>query len=510
MKKFQFAAGLLAMGMLASCQSDAPDAPNVGPNGGLEEGPTTMVAMRINTGASTRAFGGDANATAAECKINGIVVYVMDGDQTAMTLVADNIVDEATDDNAQVAFFNIGSVRKAILEGLTGKEVELKVFANVIENGHTPFGEFDSKNWTELVSWSTTNGFLMTNSDEAKGELQPSTNTVNKEINGTQTNVWLLNSKEDGTNTVNVTLTRLATRFDVEEVDQASAPNYKGNNVYTSTNQSSLEITLEEVAINTHEKGTYWFQQDADAAGMTPGAARNFYTFNGTVTVPNVTPAKTFNYQSDDCRKLLSNQTWKTKNNGSFYGTYYARPHYVSELPEGENNYQRASYVAYKASFTDATLITAGKEYCYAYNGILLGTLDKMQGKSWNDYVTTEDEGLKAVLNLANGITSDADFQEKVADVKAVRSYKAEGGKFYTYYNRVLQHTPGEISANNTDLRRNHIYAISVKSLNGLGHDGKKIPNDPDDDDTMIWMELDVQVKDWTPNSANKDLDLSL
>lgn len=483
MKKFQFAASLLALAMLGACSSDAPDAPVTGTDNGEEGG--TYVAMRISTNnVATRAT--DANAKSGESTINSLSVYiVLDGD-TKVHMVADELVADA-DNDVVYAYFNIGSGRQTALEGLKGETVDIYAYANLSANNVTPAGAYDASAYTTVDTWKS-NNFLMTNNEAATGTFSDTKRKFTPKDATEEVEVWVLNAgdKTKGEQ-IKIELERLACRFDYKiptaDVTKDNKVVYNATTQeYTALNNENLKLKITKLAINTHETKTFWFRQST-TTGMTPDADKKFAG-------------------SDYCTKALSAQNWNLSPTNLYT---YARPHYVNDGVE--LGYNTCSYVAIKASFQCPTSLKTAAQASqnpdvYAFDGILLGSFDYLSTKTGADY---GQEANSTLGYLLQGVTDETTFAANPHVEKY--TYNTDDNCYYTYYNRYLTKTKvasnAEATNDNVDLVRNTIYNIGVNSLAGLGQNGTKAPNDPSNTDTKIWVDLDVTVAAWLTNSAN-------
>lgn len=496
MKKFQFAAGLLAMGMLASCQSDAPDAPNVGPYTG-EDGEGTYVAMRINLNNATRATASDANAFDYESKINDISMYIYDGTTQLFSVQSEQL--SAIDNDGNVyAYFKIGTGRESILKNHAGNSLTIDVYANVGGNGNNVAAVAinnpgDEDDMTPARS-SISNWFLM--SGKTEGTLSDTKREFTLSGTTDKATAWVINSGEEGT-AAKVNLVRLATRFDYVA---PTAGTKDAEGFYTATGDENLKIKVMGLAINTHERNTFWFQKSA-VTSVTPGAANDYHQKK------NTTEAIAPQAGVDTCNFSLSNHNYRLLEGKRCY----ARPHYVANTVENLC-YGYASYVAVKTVFKHATKIGDSKADVYAVDGVLLGTWNYLKGKKASDFVTGATEESKLGYILAAATNGDEATFAANSEVEVFKYDNAAEG-YVSYYNRYLSGSKKNIgnkdlTSADVDLQRNHIYQISINSFAGVGQNGTKRPNDPDFTDETVWIDLDVNVTAWKLVDFNTGLEL--
>lgn len=461
MKKFQFATGLLALGLLASCSSEEPavTTPDANADGGM------YISINLSTPA-TRADQDGEEGTTQESKITSVKLYMSDETGTIFTGTA---TDDNVDSEKLKAYFKISEATYNYLAALEN-EVSLTVVANA-----TPDLTLDNlKTGTTTAQTWTDDSFIMTNNQACKGKLTEAPVDVNGEpTNVDRDNAWKISNST-------VVLDRLASRFDFN--------NYTGitNGVYTSTKNADLKITIEGVAVSTHETETYWFMQSYNSFYKTPlfdggSAANNKYGVPG-------------------------DYNWKNLGEKD-----YARPHTIGE--ETTATYANAAFVAIKASFMNEKLesMKDGQDV-YSYNGYLLGSISEMLELA-KTFDPGEDEVLKTVKDFLDGVKELNDQQNsgvQESDIMALgcKKWEKAGEKYYTYYNALVKH---EADAD-TDLKkyavvRNTIYDIAVKEFAGLG---LQAGDEPKEDEVnhmkSLWFNIEMQVRNWTVNNANTNL----
>ncbi len=507
MKKFQFAAGLLALGLLASCSSDAPElASNTPNNGGDNFGEDAYIGLRISTSDLTRVddptteYGSDA-----ENKISDLTVFLMDQSNGLPVLILNTteITKPGTDGSA-FAYFNVGTSRMTRLEHYITNDVTVKVAANLNTNCSHNYSSVDfwkathdgiaPKTYFEDHAISSTwkeDHFVMSNNDGVKGKFSAKKNESDETINhkdvtlkDKQESVWILNNGDS--HPLKIELTRLATRFDLNDLAES----------YTiGSGDDAITLKVESVRVNTHETSAYLWQKSTET-GTTPASNVNFGTDS----------EWTDDFVNKTLAQHASNLTTTTP--------CYAHPHYVAELPDGDNNYHRASYIVVKASFESSKLPENKDKNVYAFEGVLCGTYADLVAWTLTD-AQKADLAFSNFIQSAKTINNETQFIKDWEKNDMVDIYKPESGKYYTYYNKVLTNVKidpesedndiNKLTEKNTDLSRNTIYKIGINGFLKLGQQGSNLPHDPSGEQ-MVWIDLDVQVKDWGINYANSGM----
>ncbi len=499
MKKFQFAAGFAALAMLASCSSDAPEGPNVGP----EEGDGSFIAMKITTASSTR-DGEDADAVVSKDNdedINDITLYIVDKDGDTYTtlrrLYTENI------ENGY-AYFNVTSYMFQTLQEYVshkdedqnelGTKVMLKVYANTSRmNAFANEGQYVTGRQTDAGTTTWESGdFCMSNNTETTAFLAPA--AAGKD-GTTKANAWVINGGGTG-NQAQVVLDRLATRFDLDY--GMNGTDKRTNGIYTAEAVEGLTITMEGVAINTHETRAYWFLQSGDATPARDHVCSPKLQFN--------------NGNADDTPSTyVHNYDLVLPSSTSAKSTTYAHPHTLASTFFSGGKYdigfKNASYAAIKCSFSH-TSMPANATKVYAYNGYYLGTFEQFKNGDLLDlYESYPEETIQAWISETR--TSTTLSEESLA--KACKEYVKEGNKFYTYYSVILRNDGHDSKATrtleNVKMYRNTCYTISVDKINKLGYAGGDVPAD-EVEDSMLWIDLNIKVAPWSSNKSNTGLEL--
>lgn len=485
MKKFHYAAGLLTLAMLGACSSEAPDTT---PTGEELTGDVSYVALHITSPGITRADEA-VEASDAESKINSVSLYILSKTGDSYNVIR-RLSSSAISDAGDIAYFPVTSYVFEDLKNYTAtgnKKVILKVYANRSTDLSTVFTDDEAKEVYSGNTWSSGN-FLMTNTTETAAFLSaPGEGKDGK----TQENAWVINGGATNEQ-LTVTLERLCSRFDLE--------NYTGitNGVYTATGDgcSDLQITLEGIAIHTHENSAYWFQQ---ADKNTPNSLFN----NG---ICSVTGGGKVSFTNDAHSYDL---TLPSEADG--VSTVYAHPHTIASSITSMTGYTigyaHGAYAAIKCSFTHKD-IPAKADKVYSHNGYFLGTFTQFTDNTLKDlyarYPQSEQDWITATQK-SSSLTEDSFKQVTI-------EYTKEGNKFYTYYNVLLTNVDGidtkaKRTRENTMILRNTCYKLSVASIKNLGYNGADTPHD-EVEDQMLYIDMNIKVKDWVKNTANTELEL--
>ncbi|MBD5348192.1 MAG: fimbria major subunit [Bacteroides sp.] len=478
---FALATSLLALG---SCASDAPEQPGTSNSEG-----DAYVAVRISQNGLTRADEQAPSETVAssesEENIKSVTLFILDKDGRQLRRFTTNDIAEINGDS--YAYFAITSFMfddlKATVQGGSGAaQVQLKVYANAQANGAT-IASYNNREYYTGNTW-TANQFLMTGENNLAYLSAPGEG----KDGSSKANAWLINAGGTG-ESVNVNLTRLATRFDMENVAGINDGEYTA----TEKGLSNLKITIEGVAIHTHEASTFWWAQtptegvrytvNPDVTGTGGGCNYNdgkkqFKTFNYNLVLPGVTGE-------------------------GLSSTVYAHPHTVTaDIPVF--GYQYLSFAAVKCSFT-YDKIPADATEVYAHNGYLLGTFEQFKNKEldYSEYPDTEKAWIAATQNSTS---LSVETLKQAATV-----YEKEGDKFYCYYNMILTNVSKvkkeDRNRTNTAIIRNTCYKISVNSIAKLGYDETDVPHD-EVEDQMLYIDMQVSVLPWVKNTANTGVEL--
>lgn len=489
MKKFQFAAGFAALAMLASCSSDAPDF-----NGSTEEGDGhSFIAMRITTPA-TRADEAVASKD-DDSEINDITLYIVDKQgnnyTTLRRLYTENI------ENGY-AYFNVTSyvfddLAKFVShqdDGNTelGKKVMLKVYANTSRmSAFANEGMYVTGRTTDdgEDTWKA-GDFCMSNNTETTAFLSPA--GVGKD-GTTKENAWVINGGGANNQAV-VTLDRLATRFDLKFGDG------KTDGVYTAEDIDNMTITMQGVAINTHETNAYWFLQNGDA---TPNRA---HTCNPKLQFNNgnsdLTPS---DYTHVYDLVLPTSSTAKS--------TTYAHPHTLASSFYTDGKYdigfKNASYAAIRCTFSHPTMGNATK--VFTHNGYYLGSFAQFKAGELQDLYDNYPETEQAWI--AETMASTTLTEETLAQAATMFTRSSSTAPFYCYYSVILRNDGNDSkdtrTLENVKIMRNTCYSISVDKIKKIGFTGTDVPHD-EVEDSMLWIDLNIQVAPWISNTANEDI----
>lgn len=375
MKKFQFAAGLLAVGLLASCSSDAPEMPNNTANSGNGEETVATLAVRIAPSV-TRAEGSEV-AENGESKITSVRVYVQDA--TNNSAVFTGYTETLNNNVAQIA------ITQEKYDALTVTDKQYKVY--VVCN--------DNKDMTTL------------NLEQEANDID----NVALKDNFTMTNVsadpvTLATEETKGTKIVKVVepieVERVAVRYDY------TAPAAMNITAATDANKNnSIKLEVAGAVLKNLNGKDYLF----------PHKGGNVFGTGAWTTLKDgITTAGAFNTYD------------YTKDINHTYGFALSNPGDVTKF------FDNFTYAAFKVKM-DLSGSEKFKDMTgnlYAYNHILLGNKEALLTGDFKTGDDTTDNMLKDMVAAAN---QAADFAEAWKAMPGYHVYSPDTeGNYYTYY----------------------------------------------------------------------------
>lgn len=453
MKKFQFAAGLLALGMLASCSSDAPDAPN-SPNVEGEKGEMCM-AIRLTTNA-TRA---EEAPVLGESEIVDLQVTVLDGTREILSRKATLDNERSNDGSANhIAKFEVS---RAIYNDIDrvkseGRKITIKVTANAYKN------EVDDQLGNVVVTnvtWSP--AFLFTG--ESTADVAD-----HVEGDGTETKPWRISAN-------NIELVRLASKFTMDATDNEQAKY-----------DTDLNLTVAGMAVETWSDKTYWTQTET-TPGFEKAEALGAY--------------KTLNYSLNSLNQVYRRPIIATGNLD-----YLTHAHAAIKV-----KISSPIIDAIEAGATDRT-VWAYKGYLVGTIASL-NTYEADKFKFEPNFADGVTDAEKAKENeIAEKITEYVnDFlRMKSLDASNLQSVgfmpynPDENGNYYTYYVDYIyteaKNAPSKANEKG-NVYRNNVYKLHAASFKKLGvNEDTVIGQNPEPDSTSLFIDLQCTVKEWGQN----------
>lgn len=441
MKKFQFAAGLLAVGLLASCSSDAPEMPNNTP---VDNGTKGEMFLSIRLDANNTRADETEEGTIEESKIEDIHLFLLSGDNLIFSAQANSYSDF-------VAKFKVSNVTYSDLvrRQAANEDFTVRVIANSYANtGANITTDFTAS--TEVVTW-TDNKFIF--SGLATGKLAAPVTGA-----GTEDKPWRINGV-DGSAAV-VALDRLASRFDITAGGEAKA----------TTSDNTLQMTVVGMKVETWSNATNWFKQ-----ATTPALAdgRKLEQMKDYTYVSGTTYARPIIAKSGDIKdvafaavqvKMTSTNTEMAKAMEADQTLYAYKGYLIGSVEMMNTEGFEFKAEGEKAEPTIVAEINKAINDLKAVNG---GKVNELN------------------LTVANGFF-------------AYDSDKSEKHNYYTYYSSRIKTGTEKIGT----VERNNIYRLSANSFFKLGTNGNYVPEeDPTPTTTDMWFDLQVSINPWLVNT---------
>lgn len=461
MKKFQFAAGLLAAGLLASCSSDAPDMPNGGnATPGSDEEVVATLAVRIAPSV-TRASGDTENGTDVESKINGVRVYVVRDDE-ARTRVFTGYTNTLESGTAKIAItkdrYDVLTTEK---EAGTPYQYRVYVVCNANENVTSLTADQEIDGTTDGVSKiATDNNFTMTNAS-----AEPV--TLIKETSGETTILKVPDV---------IKVDRLAVRYDYTAPAIMNIAGKEEDVAKDFNDNNSIKLEVVGATLENLNLKDYLFPHRGGVAFGTTG-----YWNTPNFTMPGVKPFSEYTYSGI------------TK-----YGFACGYP------GDTTTPFKDFTYAAFKVKMDlSESKFNGMTGNLYAYNHILLGDEQALKDQTFD---TGNEDTNKAIIQMVESLslregTSGFNFSEEWSKMSGYDVYsQAEDGNYYTYYARNIK--------TGTDLQiiRNHVYKLSIKSFAKLGVPGDMTPEQQEEKVESLLFQFAVEVNPWTIEENAWDL----
>ena len=551
MKKFQFAAGLAALAMLGACSNDMPEV--VGTVDNDNEGMMYLTLNVVGADKNTRAVGDELEG-GAESLIQCLSLVVYDETENVI------LTAECNDVTGGVGIFPVSAQQFTELEEaynntneIDDKNVRILVTANC--------GDDFSDDAVDMLHGSTTGPtWGIDNTGGIKGK-----NTIDEVdcfmmSNAEECHVLLGKQGADGKSkatawkiAADIKLARMSTRFEYGNA---------ANSTFTAQHEGGLKMTLAGIDVETHANSVYYIPTFT-ANGYIPDGGlsiNNHSHYESTSDFPYrvtevVSPTTLKNYPAYNYNFL---------NGTNIYG--YANPNTVSNkdgwklnTEDARENYRKIPFAAIRVRFESTDFAGTGApsksmeagDDVLAVGGIFIGGV--------KDYFTLKDAGKTLVIDYdkTEGVFSEAeikvitDLQDKYNDIlkmaapseknevngtsyvkggaedeawfkekfvgKDVYSPRKQNGSpvanpdgsytYYTYYSKLIQHNGSAADFRNKyGVSRNTSYALSVSSIKYLGGNSGKTPGEGPTkaDFSELYIKLNVEVKNWSPNIVNQ------
>lgn len=495
MKKFQFLSAAAVALLLASCSSDAPDAPQP-VNGDNNSADMMYMSLSLKT-TGTRA---DNNAKDGESTIDDVTLYIFDKGGNC------KYSNTTTDIDSNTAYYQVSKATFKLLAEYND-ELNVYVVCNAPETV-TPFymEENDLRElvWTvDLPAEDETGRHIMTGAETLK--LNALTDQNMKEEGNSRGTAWKI--------VTTLGVDRLTARLDYAMLDEV-----------TLTDKAKTTFKFEGVeAFNINDR-EWLFHHGASKYNDTA----EFFNNNVWDAANNVFVKETSKELiAHDIYKPFAVPTLKKSTvyhaNGSFQ---YVAPR-TNTLGKGEASFADVTYVVMKYSFTnDFTVADLEGNYpvLFVYDGEMIGGVNNFAGYT-NDNSSRQ--------NLIRSFYAEAKRNSKGDDSKILdelKKFNDEGlyyyepevdetngaVKYFTYYFKAVSKVnPADyddsVWANMADgvkygVLRNHVYTLRVNSISGFGKPGQYTPNDIDPTQKQWWIDMTITVNNWTAVANDFDL----
>lgn len=508
MKKFQFASAVAAALLLASCSSDAPDAPN---NGGQETTPDSeMMYMSLKLAHSATRAGADGKAKEGETKISSVNLYVYDSNECIYSNVTTDIAVDKDNAAYDDAYFQVSKTAFGLLRGAAGNNLHIYVVCNADKltgtNQLTTFNPAETalqgKELTNLpVSEITTaDHFTMTGSTIVS--LKVPTPADNVEENGnTRDTAWRMVEAA-------INVDRIAARLDFN----------MGSSV-TGTDKAATTFNFVGATIINENNNAYLYHHgSADREGTAL-----FYHINPSFTAPAY--YKELAKTSADETATFAEMMTASETNPVYTTNGFAYVLPRTNTKNTDATVADVTYIAMEYTFSN-TITEAAKnaaddnaKVMFVYDGIMIGSY-----ADFENYV--DKEGNMSRQNLIRawyaeakrlGANTPAEIVAKLKTFTVDQLYYYEpdtNGLYHTYFYKAISVD----NSNKTNFNaiteaakkymilRNHVYALNVASIKGIGLPGYETPVTIDPKTYEWWVELTINVNPWVSVANEWDL----
>lgn len=478
MKKFQFLSAAAVALLLASCSSDAPDAPQP-VNGDNNSADMMYMSLRLKTN-TTRAEG-DETVNPDEA-INNVTLYVFDNAGACL------YSNTTTDIDNGIAYYQVAQTTFKVLAS-TNQTLDVYVVCNAPSEYGTFFQTKDDVRAFEMTVAAADVAGKLANADNGYVMAGSTQFTVSKADDSV---IEGGNKKEDAFEIAdNVNVDRLVARFDYKMAD---TPAVEGN-------ADGFTFTLAGIETVNRNNKVWMFHHGHETS----------YTV--------AKPAFFFNTKQD----------WiKYENPSTTNFACAAFKTYAKSIPTGRQDfilpmtnkedvatYDDVTFVVLKYKF-EKEGVTDKNRTLFTYDGEMLGFAEDLKN------YTNED---KARENMIRGFWATAMryenmteanqnnttlevgmkelIDENLEDGFAYFAPDQETNEYYTYYCQPV--SINTATDGFKDLKhyakyrvdRNTIYSLNVSKITGFGKYGNETPGVIDPDLKKWWIDLTISVNDW-------------
>ncbi len=496
MKKHFYLAGLLGLGLLASCSSEEP-AVNPNPN---EEGSALMQVQLTVANDNTRANVPTEDGEATEFAAGNLMVVFADANDIARQVYTADVKPAADKQVATVPFSVAeGSYKVYVLANYDASVTP--IVANSTDMANTPFtlsAAYDGL----TCPIATANKFLMAN------EVAPAMTEVRNDATGSEINSDGSETADGkkNVNVVKVNIERLASKVTVN--DQATTTFDVKNGDATIATAELLGVDL----INLNASSYFVKKQ---VAYTTATAFEDLYY----VQDPNYTATDLkglFHASATSIQEIakkpkfycLENTMQANKQNEGYATALLYKVKYTPAADQ-YSKLDKAASDTYSAKFKDvladadcpdelkaADLFTAVAEdgTFYEYNGFIFASA--AGAKIYRAIALNTDKSVADILTSYAAAASD------------VHAYTA-GASYYTAY---IRHntiaTAGLNEQGKYGVVRNHWYNVTVNSIKKLGNYEPTYTNTPETpiDKSDTYLQVQVTIKPWRYINQSVDL----
>lgn len=516
---------------MASCASDAPEAPNTS-----AETTGDGVYVTFNIGDKlTRALGdaGDEDpGNATETKINDVTVYlfsstgqyIFSGQVKTATTGEQYFEETQSEDKTYYtggkAHFKVNAGTFTSLKQYAGQTVNFYVVCNSDENASADIttsirteSDLINKTVTKAVSMPTPanakpGSYIMTSHYTAT--LNTFVNEENAEtVYGSKENPWDAFTQVGAAGNTDITVERIASKFtyafDDEEgvADQGLTFTFQGA---TPVNENQTVYLFKHFA-NTGSS--------SDFASTTNWTDLKLISASGYSKLTSVRPnPETFTDAT------LGSHTYSYKNGNSHL-------YMPMTCVDNKTAYNRITYMAFDYTLTavdeaknkDLYDAFTAHNTLYSYNGILLGDKDMMANYTNPDYVPSDKVNASEIISMYNAAKAkdEADIDQALYDLykdAGLRQFKYENGAYHVYYfhgilcNAYNSQKPTQVCHwDFFGVYRNEIYEIGVNSIKAMGYPGYWIPGQVVEESVDTYFDMNLTIKNWTKRDNKFDLE---
>lgn len=533
MKLFRYAASLLTLAMLGACSSEEPAPVNGG--GTTDETGAMYLSINVKGPETTRAT---KPAEDDEKTIGRIQIIVKNGTKEWVnkTITSDKTLKKQDGttvkqiDGSKVVFAVDNVTFDEMKKHANEETWEILVYVNGANTSYSGImtGSTPNKTWgienAEGDGYNT-DGFTMSNAEACIGKLQ-AIGTDGTNDGKTVDEAWQIKA--------NVTLSRLATRFDYVKT---------GENKYTLLSDNKVKLSIVGMGVNTFANKTFRIAQFSSDGKVPSGGIANATHFKNNDAGSLFRVTDSYDTTEDDVEmpdNYADQNLWLIPDTKE---TIYARPNTIYQGTPV--SYIKVPYAVVKAKITvdgaDENNSSFGKhEALFAMDGILIGgardlkalkTASKQFAVTYNetgldtDKKKEIDAAITKVVGKVNNYIATHQFKDldtgtnlddenaeivKLLDAEQY-DYDTKNKGYFTYYASYIQHSnTATDDAWKYGVSRNTVYQLGVASFGFLGNNGEgEIGDGPAISKIQdLYMNLTVTISDWELNILNKGWNL--